>query len=55
MFNLQTLWLSLLICIAVILYAASERYWNLLTIAIVLAFCSGLAIYFKLLSGMSIL
>lgn len=53
--SLQTLWILLFVCVTAIFYSYSERNWNLLTVAIVLAFCSGLAIYFKLLGGAPIL
>lgn len=53
--DIRTLWITLFICIAIMLYSVSDKKWNLLTLAIVLAFCSGLALYFKLMGGAAIL
>lgn len=55
MFTLQHMWISLFISIAVILYSVLDKRWNLLTISIILAFISGLVIYFKLMGGAALL
>lgn len=47
----RTLYTIIFVCIATALYAVGNRNWNLLTISIVIAFCSGAALYFKLISG----